>query len=195
MAVDGASQESRDKIAEMLNKAVGEWKPEDVIANECLTLIRQNSLIPVNDVSISGTHELPEAEDLRVEEPNIFTAKIGGVGTTLQGKWMNAAFRWQKENGTIQYKKDYPNNNADWALETNFSYIRIEKGNKLEFGIVIKLVETSSGKTIATDASWVKIQITPINEVLKIKVFKEEFNESVNKLCSKILGDMGLISL
>ena len=195
MAADEASKEDRSKIAEELNKTIGDWKPEHILANECLSLIKQSSLIPIKNVTIANTRELPGAKSLREEEPAVFTAKRGGFGTTLQGKWMDAAAKWQRTKSNIPYKQDYPKNKSDWALEAGFVYISLEKAEKIELGIMLRFVYTNSREKVAAGAAWDRFKITPIKEISKIEDFQEDFHASVKKLCIKTLIDMGLISM
>ena len=54
----------------------------------------------------------------------------------------------------IQYKKEYPQSSADWALEVFSTYIHIRNLKKISFNVFLKLVKTTSGNKVALDYSY-----------------------------------------
>ena len=190
--VDEITQGKREKTAEMLNKTIGEWRPENVLAQECSTLICEYSQI--KNLKIANTREMPGTEAIREEEPKVFSAK-SGFGTTLQQKWGNALNSWLKKNSTIKYRQDYPQFDDDWVLEAGFSGITIVKSKNVELGIVVRLVDISSNKKVEVGFAGEIFIIKPINDISSFELFKEDFRKSTKKLCHKILSDMELISV
>lgn len=184
----------RKNIADVLNEQLIGWNPTDIVAQECAGLIQESSLLQVQNITIADIRELPGAEKLRSKEPKVFTAKLGGIATTLAGKWMNAVGQWfKKSKSTIQYKHEYPQVNADMALEAAYWYLAIEKGTKLIVQINLKLIDTFTGEKIAASASFNTIKISPVGERQDFLTFKKDFRAGINKVCSKVLEDMGII--
>jgi hypothetical protein len=191
--VDAATKEGRTKVVDRLNEISDQWNPSVVIAQECQTLIKGSTVLQIENVTIVDSRELPGTEDLRSKEPKLFTTQTPfGLG----GGWMRAGSRWVRESKSpIKYRQDYPESTADWSLEVFSTYITLAKMKKIEFNVILKLVDTSSGEKIALDGTYDTFEISLAKDISNFKTLEEEFRNASRQLCSKVLSKMGLISI
>jgi len=191
-AVDGATKEGREKIVDILNRNSGQWEPSDVLAQECLGLIKNGTTFQIENISIVESRIMPGLESLQTKDSKVFTAEsqIYGFGSP----WMQAGGRMLRGSKShIQYKEEYPQSSADWALEVFSSYIYIRKMKKIEFNVGLKLVETSSRKKISFKDTYDTFAISLSKDISNFKLFEDEFRSAARQMCSVVLSKMGLI--
>lgn len=190
--MDGATKVKREKIVDILNDIRGQWEPNIVLAEECSDLIKKNTNLQIENISIVESRLMPGVENVQTIDSKVFTAEsqIYGFGSP----WMQSASRMVRKSKThIQYKLEYPQSNADWALEVFSAYIHISKMKKIEFNLYLKLVDTSSGEKVALDFAYDNFSISLGKDVSDFRLFEEEFRSAARQLCSKLLRRMGLI--
>ncbi len=188
--VDGATKEGREKVVNTLNEISGQWDPSVVIAQECLSLINKYSTLQIEKVTIVDAREMPGTETMRLKEPKIFTS------TSVHGLkgWTDAGSRFiRKSKSPIQYRQDYPQSGADFALEVFSSMIHIIKMKKIQFNVILKLVDTSSSEKIALNWEYATFPISLGKDLSDFKTFEDEFRNASRELCSKTLNKIGLI--
>lgn len=173
------TKEERGKIAETLNKIHGQWNPSDIIARECFNLIKGSTILKTENVILVDVREFPFAEAWRLEQPQVCTAEGGRVETRW---WYAADSWWKKDKSTIQYKEDYPQSNADWALEVGSSHIQIVDKELLRFNVFLKLFNTRSGEKIASIvAREDSFPISLAKSLDNFKAFEEQFSIATKK--------------
>jgi hypothetical protein len=162
-----------------------------VIAQECSDLIKNRTPFQIRNISMAEPREMPGLENKKQGGSKIFTAEsqIYAFGSP----WGNAGNRMMQDSNYLQYGKEYPQSNSDWALEVFSQYIWIMKMKELSFNVILKLVETNSGKKIALDYSYDNFAIFLGKDISNFKSFEDEFRNAANILCSKTLRKMGLI--
>ena len=190
--VDAATKEGREKIVDTLNNISGQWEPSGVFAEECSDLIKKNTNLRIENISTVESRLMPGVENVQTIHSKVFTAEsqIYGFGSP----WMQAGgrmFRGSKSH--IQYKNEYSQSSADWALEVFSTYIHMRKMKKIEFNAFLKLVETSSGKKIALDFTYDTFALSLSKDISNFKLFEDEFRSASRQICSSLLGKMGLI--
>ena len=191
--VDAATKEGREKAVDTLNKNSGQWEPTRVIAQDCLDLIKKDTPFQIENIFIVETRVMPGLENVQTKESKVFTAE-----STLHAfgsPWDRAGNKMFENSNYLQYKKEYPESSADWALEVFSTYMGMRKMEKMEFNVFLKLVETSSGEKIALDYTFDTFTISLAKDISDFKTFEDEFRNASRELCSKLLSKMGLISV
>ena len=192
--VDGATKEGREKTVDTLNRTSGQWEPSGVLAQECLDLIKKGTTFQIENISMVESRIMPGLESLQTKDSKVFTAEsqIYGFGSP----WMQAGGRMLRGSKShIQYKQEYPQSNADWALEVFSTYIHMRKLQKIEFNVGLKLVDTSSGEKIAFKDTYDTFAISLSKDISNFKLFEDEFRSAARQICSRVLSKMGLISI
>jgi len=190
--MDGATKVKRGGIVDLLNEIRGQWEPNIILAEKCSDLIKKNTNLQIENVSIIESRLMPGVENVQTIDSKVFTAEpqIYGFGSP----WMQSGNRMlRKSKSHIQYKQEYPQGNADWALEVFSTYIHIRKMKKIEFNVFLKLVDTSSGEKVALEFAYDNFSISLGKDVSNFKLFEEEFRSAARQLSSKLLRGMGLI--
>ena len=187
--VDAATRGGRERIVDTLNSNAGPWEPSNVVAQECLDLIKNRAFSQIENISIVEAREMPGLESIHTKGSKVFTAEpqIYAFGSP----WMQSGNRMLKGKSHIQYQKEYPQSNADWALEVFSTYIHIRKLNKISFNVFLKLVDTTSGNKVALDYSYDEFSISLERDISNFKLFEDEFRSAARQLCSKVLSKMG----
>jgi hypothetical protein len=197
-AIQGLGGNSdREKFVDYMEKIRGTWEPSMIIAEECAKAIKSKSGRAFEINLVDNVREIPGAEKLRILEQRVFTARDKGTGFSRSyiGNWMDVGSDWlKKDSSNIVYKQEYPQNKADISLEA-FASCFIMKEDELLAGVMLKLINTNTGQKIAAVTSYDSFKITPIKEQSDFDKFKSEFQYSMGQLCSKALGEMGLINL
>ncbi len=189
IAVNAATSDARANTAEMLDRIRGEWDPTNVTSHECLNLLKNSSVIRLENVVITEVHNLC-TEYIEKKEPKYFTEKTG-----IYFDWFNCAFKWLKNDiPAIQYRIEYLEMKCDWALEVTSTSIIIRKGTTLDFSVIVKLFNTRSGEKIVIGYAHDTFDISEIKEASDFKLFEEQFRNATKQLCGKTLTEMGLIS-
>ena len=188
--VDETTKQGREKVVNLLNEAAGQWDPSVVVAQECLSLINGYSALRIEKVTIVDAREMPGEETMRLKEPRLFSS----TPTSGAREWLGAGARFiKKSKSLIQYSQEYPQSGADLALELFICYIDIVKMNKIELGVIAKLVDTSSGKKIALSVHDGSFPISLGKDLSNFKRFEDEFRNGSRESCRQALRKMGLI--
>lgn len=185
-----AAKGDKEKFIEFMDEIKGDWNPSAAIAKECSALIKNNRKVQINNIAIANVHELPGTEKLRVAEPRVFTSKDSIISWRLLGirDWL------PNDLPTIQYKQEYPQNQADWALEI-FSSMMVIRDESIYFDIIIKIFNTDTGEKIAAifypGSGYNR---SPIKDKSGFKKFEEEFGYAAKQTCGGALNKIGLIN-
>jgi hypothetical protein len=191
--VDAGTKEGREKVVDTLNKSSGQWEPIRVIAEECLDLIKKDTPFQIESISIVETRVMPGLENVQTKESKVFTAEsiIHAAGSP----WMRAGNKMLKNSNYLQYRKEYPESSAGWALEVFSTNMVMWKMKKMEFNVFLKLVEISSGEKIALDYTYDTFGMSLPKDVQNFRLFEDEFRSAARQLCGRVLGKMGLIRI
>jgi hypothetical protein len=193
VAADISSNSERENKASSLNKNQNDWNPSVASANECVNIIKEKSRIPISNIIVEKMRELPGGEKLRIEEPNIFIKqKTTFYGVTdfayLMSDWIKS------ENPTLNYKIEYPDSNADLALEVSNSIIQINK-EEMAFNIIIKIFDTNSGKLVSNAFTVERVKISTINNASDLEIFKKDFSDAARSVCNQTLVKTEFVSV
>ncbi len=196
--MESTTKAKREQIADELNEIRGQWEANIVLAEECSDLIKKSTNLQVENIFIVESRAMPGFENEGAMGSKIFTAEplVYGLGSPSMQLWMRSAAQMQRNSRShIQYKQEYAQIGADWALEVFTSYIQILRMKTIKIQLYLKLVETSSGKRVAVYTAADKFPVFVGQDFLNFKLFEEEYRSAARQLCTRLLGKMGLISL
>jgi hypothetical protein len=168
LAYRAATGAERWKVADTLNKSVGSWDPSFATAEECLNILKNNSKVPIINLSISNLAELPGSEALHGK----FTANF-------------------TNNSLIKYKKEHPEMKSDWSLEV-FCNLLGFNDSAIGAHIYMKVIDTNTNDMLAASFASDSYPISAMPD--SFDTFKQLWRPLSQKLCTKALSDMGLIA-
>jgi hypothetical protein len=184
---DAATKNERTQLAAMLNEAVANWSPEQVLAEECRDILREQAPGMITDITVANARPYPGTEAMRAPEAGIFVAE---EPIRLQIAILKD---WEGDCPPSRYAQEVTQAHADWVVEVTFVLMVLSRGDSLCLHTLIRLVDPASGRRVAASRWAYAGPLTPVGNKIDVAVFKEEFRKSVNTGCRNTLRAMALI--
>ena len=189
-AEDARAEPEKTVLSERLNRLLPDFRPEQILAQECVAILQSSSSAVFRNVALSpDTAVMDGAGELLKHEPKPFKPS-----PLNHAKWGSLGMRWRKSPPSAGAASLGPSGQDKLALEVAFFYVLLNHGDSLEVALCQRLTDPAKGQILGMTGFLVgQSKITPVTQTSDPAVFVKDFRRSVNELARQALKALKLI--
>jgi len=189
-AIDqGTSADKRATLSGRLNADASNFKPEIILAEECVKLLNESSKRKFRAVALRAEPlDLPGRDELIRDEMQPFKTK-----SPRAFDWHLRARDWLKTPPTAEYASRAAEGQSVITVETIFPAVRLINAKTFEMDVAIRVVDSAQGKIIGSRYTMTRRKITPITRDSDFKLFEEDFRRCAREAARECLEGLNLI--
>lgn len=188
-ADQGASSDKRATLTGRLNADAPDFKPEVVLAEECVKLLKSSPKAAFASVTMRAEPvDLPGRSEMVRGETQPFKSD-----NSHSWDWFKLGTKW-REGPPIH--DNAPASGADHptvALEVTYQVVFLKNGKSLESQATIRVADLSKGEILGSHYTITLCNIRPITQTSDVSLFVEDFRKCAHELAQKCLRDLNLL--
>jgi hypothetical protein len=188
-ANQGATADKRATLTGRLNEDAVNFKPEMILAEECVKLLKASAKPRFRSLSVRAEPlDLPGRGELIQGETQPFKSK-----NPRAFDWHLRVRDWLKTAPTADYAKAASEGQPGLTVETMFSVVRLINAKTFEMDVAIRVVDSAQAKIIGSRYTMVRKKITPITRDSDFGDFAEDFRRCANEAARECLKQLKLL--
>lgn len=188
-ANQGATADKRATLTGRLNADGDDFKPELILAEECMKLLQTSSKVRFRSLTLhSEPLDLPGRSELIVNESQPFKSK-----NPKAFDWHLRARDWLRTSPAAEYADATSGGQPVVTVETLFPVVRLINAKTFEMDVAIRVVDSAQGKIIGSRYTMVRKKIRPITRDSDFDLFVEDFRRCANEASRECLKQLKLL--
>ena len=188
-ADQGATAGKRATLAERLNADAGDFKPEQILAEECLKLLQSSSKARFRSLALHPEPlDLPGRNELIVGETHPFKAKSLNFR-----EWHMRTRDWLRTPPDAEYVSAASGGQSVVTVETLFPSVLLINAKTFEMAVAIRIVDSAQGEIVGSRYAMVRKKISPVTGDSSFDLFVEDFRRCATEASRECLKQLKLL--
>lgn len=188
-ADQGTTAGKRNTLKERLNADSSQFKPEAILAEECVKLLQSSPTARFSNITLRAEPlDLPGCAELIASETRPFKAESRNTFA-----WYMRVQDWLKTNPTAEYAKLASEGQPVLSVEVLFPAVRLINAKTVEMDVAIRVVDSAQMKILGNRYTQTRRKIRPIAADTEFEAFIEDFRNCANEAARQSLHDLKLL--
>jgi len=180
---------NRDAFLEKNGDNTTSFSPEEVLAEECVSLLNQSSWSSGTNVMLfNGLEKIPGLAPEIAAETHPFRSAFSELMT-----WQNAYSGWLVGGPVHAFKADEMGSRQVVSLEVT-TVLPLLKGTDLSFGVLMRLMDPVTGQSIASGfCRQDDFKVHPFKNSTDLNLFEADYRQCARQVSEKLLKQLNLL--